>query len=112
MRLGEPARPLARCPVRRLAQPPWRRTHRVHEETAMVNKIILPAIVAVLLAVLTPSKANAYGGYRGGGYHYGGAGYGGAYHSGYGGAGYGGAYHVGGGGYRTGGGAYVGGGYH
>jgi hypothetical protein len=92
----------------------------VKEETAMLNRIILPAAVAALAALLMPSQVGAYGaahvGYThvgptgvyhagatevrgpGGAYGevnregYGGAAYGGAYRAGYGGAAYGG-YH-------------------
>ena len=91
----------------------------------MLRKLILPAVVAILAAVLTPSTVNAYGAARVGYAHVGpyGASYGhatavrgpsggGGYHYSSGGS-YGGAsYHAGGGGYQTAGGAQVGGGYH
>jgi len=91
----------------------------------MLNKIILPGIVAFLAALLMPTKLDAYGAARASYTHVGPGGVthasagavrggygGGGYHYSAGGAGYGGAYHASGGGYTTAGGARVGGGYH
>src|SRR5262249_28682433 len=36
-------------------------THQVHEETAMMTKMILSALVAAAAALLTPSNVRAYG---------------------------------------------------
>jgi hypothetical protein len=51
----------------------------VKEETAMLNKILAPAVAAALLALLTPSEIDAYGAAHVGYTHVGPAG---AYHTG------------------------------